>query len=81
VHPILALEQTANEDLNALQKRLNRNASFWLRTLEEKTPLSFRRLSNLLKVSRTIALLDERESIEAIDLEEAWSLRSPEVLI
>ena len=80
VHPILALEQPANEDLTALQKRLNRSASLWLRNLEEKTSLSFRRLSNLLKVSRTIALLDERESIESIDLEEAWNLRSPEVL-
>ncbi|NBW99554.1 ATP-binding protein [bacterium] len=50
----------------------------WLDLLQTKHQMSFRRQKNLIGVARTIAAFEEREAIIETDLEEAWSLRSPE---
>lgn len=50
----------------------------WLELLQIKHQMSFRRQKNLIGVARTIAAFEEREELFETDLEEAWSLRSPE---
>lgn len=81
VHDFLGGELFTSLDQSEIKKRLTGTAYHWLSALEEKYPLSFRRLSNLLKVANTISLLESRDCIEDGDLEEAWSFRSPETLI
>jgi magnesium chelatase family protein len=47
----------------------------WLDSLGKNEIVSYRALSKVVKVGRTIADLEERESIELDHLREAWSLR------
>lgn len=64
-----------------LKRYLNASALQWLTKRESENCVNFRRMENTLKVSLTISLLDSREVVGPSDLEEAWSLRSPESLI
>ncbi|NBX93468.1 MAG: ATP-binding protein [Proteobacteria bacterium] len=63
-----------------LKGRLDLGGLNWLRQIESHYPVSFRRLKMLLEVGFTLALLEDREHITELDLEEAWSLRPPEIL-
>jgi len=64
-----------------IKKHLDSSSSQLLSQWETKSRASFRRIENLLRVALTVAVLEGREVISKTDLEEAWSLRSPENLI
>jgi predicted ATPase with chaperone activity len=49
------------------------------RNKKEKTNLSYRQITKLTKVSRTIADLEQSSEIEISHLDEAWSLRCPDL--
>lgn len=64
-----------------LKRCLTSSGSSLLAQWEKAQKLSFRKTENILRVALTIAYLDSRDLIDLIDLEEAWTLRSPESLI
>jgi magnesium chelatase family protein len=67
--------------LTRLKAHLDGSSSQLVSKWETTTRASFRRIENSLRVALTAALLDRREIICRNDLEEAWSLRSPENLV
>ncbi len=58
---------------------LTKTCQDWLENKKEKTNLSYRQITKLTKVSRTIADLEQSSEIEISHLDEAWSLRCPDL--
>lgn len=59
---------------------LNREEQNWLQNKKEKYLLNHRTISKLVKLSRTIADLENSENISTNHLNEAWIFRCPDVL-
>lgn len=78
----LKLKELSFEEMgwNQLKAHLNRSSLQWISKLETENRIGFRRLENILRVGLTISILENQETISTAELEEAWSLRSPETL-
>jgi len=66
-------------DFEREQQKLAPDAQLWFNQVREKGRLSFRALQKLLKVSRTVADLAGENDVRQPHLQEAWSLRCPDL--
>lgn len=61
-----------------IKNRVSDKARSYLEKLGTSHHLSFRKLQHLMAVGFTLALLNNREEISNTDIDEAWSLKTPD---
>jgi magnesium chelatase family protein len=74
--------ETRNGDVSDLEKysggKLQKAEEAWVRDLMDTWQLSYRKINQLVRVARTIADIEEAQSIEKEHLLEAWGYKCPD---